>query len=71
MRKIIHAASALAIAAALGFGGTQAMAAPAAAPAGAVRACNSMTCGTACFNKGYPHWSCWNGNCQCSFGPPI
>ncbi|HEX5725716.1 MAG TPA: hypothetical protein VFX98_09650 [Longimicrobiaceae bacterium] len=31
--------------------------------------CNSMTCGTACFKKGYTHWACWNGNCQCSHGP--
>lgn len=71
MRKIIHAASAAALAAALGFGGTQALAAPAAAPAGTVRACTSSTCGTACFSKGYSHWSCWNGVCQCSYGPPI
>ena len=69
MRKIIHAAGAAAVAAALGFGGSQALAAPA-APAMTVGACTSYTCGTACFKKGYTHWACWNGVCQCSYGPP-
>jgi hypothetical protein len=69
MRKIIHAACAAAVAAALGFGGSQALAAPA-APEMTAGACTSSTCGTACFKKGYTHWACWNGVCQCSYGPP-
>ena len=69
MRRLIQAASGAAVAVALAFGGTQALAAPA-APAGLAAACTSSTCGTACFSKGYTHWSCWNGVCQCSFGPP-
>lgn len=59
----------LACAAALLFGAAQATAAPAPAAEQARLACTSSTCGTACFNKGYTHWACWNGNCQCSYGP--
>lgn len=70
MRKIIQAAGAAAVAAMLGFGATQALAAPAADAQPAARACTSSTCGTACFSKGYTHWACWNGVCQCSYGPP-
>jgi hypothetical protein len=68
MRKLVHAAGAAAVALALGFGGQQVLAAPAQAQM-AERACTSSTCGTACFNKGYTHWACWNGVCQCSYGP--
>ncbi|HEU0300856.1 MAG TPA: hypothetical protein VFR37_15445 [Longimicrobium sp.] len=68
MRKLIAAAGATAVALALAFGGTQVLAAPAEAQVTA-GACNAMTCGTACFKKGYTHWACWNGNCQCSYGP--
>jgi hypothetical protein len=69
MRKLVHAAGAVAVALALGFGGQQVLAAPAQAQM-AERACTSSTCGTACFKKGYTHWACWNGVCQCSYGPP-
>ena len=69
MRRLIQAASGAAVAVALAFGGSQAVASPA-APAGLAGACTSSTCGTACFSKGYTHWSCWNGVCQCSYGPP-
>jgi spore coat protein U-like protein len=70
MRRLIQAASGAAVAVALAFGGTQALASPAAPTGTLAAACTSSTCGTACFNKGYTHWSCWNGVCQCSFGPP-
>lgn len=68
MRKAIQAVTGLGVAAALAFGALQATATPAAA-APEAGACNAATCGTACFAKGYTHWACWNGNCQCSFGP--
>lgn len=61
-------AYAVACAGALAFGATQATAAPAPSAESKV-ACTSSTCGTACFAKGYTHWACWNGNCQCSYGP--
>ncbi|HEY0018297.1 MAG TPA: hypothetical protein VGC13_18470 [Longimicrobium sp.] len=69
MRKLVHAAGAAAVALALGFGGQQALAKPAQAQMVAPSACTSSTCGTACFKKGYTHWACWNGVCQCSYGP--
>lgn len=69
MRKLVHAAGAAAVALALGFGGQQALAGPAEAQMVAPAACTSSTCGTACFKKGYTHWACWNGVCQCSYGP--
>jgi len=69
MRRLIQATAGVAMTAALAFGGRQALAAPA-APEGAARACGAATCGTKCFQLGYTHWACWNGNCQCSYGPP-
>jgi hypothetical protein len=68
-----HAARAAAVAAvlaALGFGSAQALASPATPAAAGVRACDSGTCSTACFRKGYTGWYCWQGVCHCSFDPP-
>jgi hypothetical protein len=70
MRRLIQASAGVMVAAALAFGGTQALAAPTAPAATPRAACTSSTCGTKCFQLGYTHWACWNGNCQCSYGPP-
>lgn len=58
---------ALAFVSSLGFGATQALAAPQDAPV--ARACDWYTCHTACVNKGYFKGSCYNGVCSCSPRP--
>ena len=68
LKKLARGLCATAMLGTLGFGAAQALATPAQASTTA-SACTSSTCGTACFKKGYTHWSCWNGNCLCSYGP--
>ncbi len=69
-RHVARGAATAAVLAALGFGAAQAFAAPAAPRALAARACTSYTCGTACFQKGYTGWYCFNGVCHCTYDPP-
>lgn len=58
---------ALAFVSSLGFGATQALAAPQDAPA--VRACDWATCYNACRAKGYFTGKCYNGVCTCTPRP--
>lgn len=69
-RHVARAVAAAAVLGALGFGGAQAFAAPAAARAMAARTCVGYTCSTACFQKGYTGWYCFNGVCHCTYDPP-
>lgn len=71
-KAAVRGISALGMLAAVGFGAAQALAAPTsgADANAALRACSSSTCATACFNKGYTHWYCWQGVCHCSYTLP-
>jgi hypothetical protein len=62
-KRIHGAVLALATAAALGFGGAQAFAAPAEA-AGAAR-CADYTCNSRCVNLGYAGGNCVGASCVC------
>lgn len=55
---------ALAVATSLGFGATQALASPEAAPS--LRACDAAACMSSCWNQGYPRGYCTTtGSCVC------
>ena len=56
---------AAAMAAALGFGGTQAFASPDAAAADAERACSGGQCNRDCRARGYDGGFCDQGGCIC------
>jgi hypothetical protein len=53
-----------ALAGALGFGGAQALAAPAPVPDGAPT-CRPEQCDRQCRALGYQSGRCWNGRCTC------
>lgn len=55
---------ALAVTAALGFGGAQAFAAPGTAAEGEAR-CTNYTCNSRCLNLGYAGGSCVGATCTC------
>ena len=62
------AAYAAAVAGALGFGATQALAAPRPCPLTAVGSCsNQANCERTCTNAGYATRGCSNGCCYCVF----
>jgi hypothetical protein len=58
---------ALAVTAAMGFGGAQAFASPAAAAADESRACSSGQCTQECRKIGYNVGVCESGTCVCYF----
>jgi hypothetical protein len=67
MRKkgITRVAFALAVAGALGFGGSQAFAGP--APSNGGRACNSSECALFCYEGGAAYGWCSGGECRCFY----
>ena len=62
--RTVRALAALGVAAALGFGGAQAFAAPGTAQAGAAR-CSDGTCNSRCLNLGYDGGACVGATCTC------
>jgi hypothetical protein len=69
-RRMHRGLFAAATAAALGFGGAQAFASPAAASADAMRACSSGQCGRDCRRAGYDGGFCDQGGCICIIQVP-
>jgi hypothetical protein len=68
-RRVVRALGALAAAAAMGFGGAQAFALPAAS-ADEVRACILKQCTEACAQIGYNVGRCEQGSCVCYWTAP-
>ncbi|HYW10590.1 MAG TPA: hypothetical protein VE871_01505 [Longimicrobium sp.] len=66
-RRMQRGVFAAAMAAALGFGGAQAFASPAAAAADESRACSSGQCTQECRRIGYNVGVCESGTCVCYF----
>ncbi|HEX6748966.1 MAG TPA: hypothetical protein VF092_16835 [Longimicrobium sp.] len=69
MTKVRRALACGAIAAALGFGGAQALAAPGAAVVAGERQCNQGQCSRQCKAAGYDGGNCAGGMCSCFIGP--
>jgi len=65
MRKSHRIGFVAVVAAALGFGATQALAAPR-EPAAAA-ACSNASCSWSCVKKGYDGGACINGVCTCVY----
>jgi hypothetical protein len=61
--RVVRGLAALGVAAALGFGGTQAFASASAAQ-GEAR-CQNYTCNNSCIAKGYAGGSCAGATCVC------
>lgn len=68
--KVVRALGALAAAAAMGFGGAQAFASPAASTADEARACTLKQCTEQCAQIGYNVGRCEQGNCVCYWTAP-
>jgi hypothetical protein len=69
-RRMQRGVFAAAMAAALGFGGAQAFATPASAPADGMRACSSGQCSRDCRRAGYDGGFCDQGGCICIIQAP-
>jgi hypothetical protein len=62
--RVARVLGALAVTAALGFGGAQAFASPGTAAEGAAR-CTDGTCNSRCVNLGYASGRCVGATCTC------
>ena len=69
MRGFRRMAMGATLAAALGFGAAQALAAPRASVGDAARACKPGDCSRQCKAAGYDGGSCAGGLCECFIGP--
>ena len=69
MAKVRRALAGMSLAAALGFGAAQALAAPRGMVVAGERACSQGQCSRQCKAAGYDGGNCAGGLCSCFIGP--